>query len=68
MEKESRNIDSVLKLQIKFIKEYTHKFDGLTMTHSFRGKNKMGALVLNSFKFYFDSSLTKVTNQENLNK
>lgn len=36
------------------------QFNGYAMSHSFRGKNSFGALVLNVDTFYFDKTLSKI--------
>ena len=47
------------------------KFNGYIMNHTFRGKNALGALVLNSYRFNFNKSvdsITRVTNIEDEEK
>lgn len=45
-------------------KEYKGDFIGLSMTHKYRAKNKLGAFVLKSHTFDFDKEITKITNTD----
>lgn len=41
-------------------KSFVPEFNGFKITHKYRGKNVLGALVLNNSVFYLDTTLTKV--------
>lgn len=36
------------------------KFEGYKMSHRFRGKNALGALVINESNYYFDPEISKI--------
>ena len=48
--------------QLRKQMEFKPEFIGYKMEHSFRGKNKLGATVLNKITFLFDKDLTHVIN------
>ncbi|MBN8704175.1 MAG: hypothetical protein LCH32_01610 [Bacteroidetes bacterium] len=46
-------------------KEYVGEFNGWKMSHKYRAKNKLGAIVLGTTDFTFDKELTKIKHATN---
>ncbi len=67
-DKGKKESDSLKIVIDKKIKEYKPVFKGWVMVHKFRGKNKLGALVLNSIIYEFDKEITKIVDVTNLGK
>ena len=64
----AESIEKQLKIEKEFNEEQDRKekafkkeFTGYAMTHTFRGKNSFGAMVLSKYRFFFNKELTKVT-------
>ena len=60
--------DSLNKKVEKEKAAFKPEFKGWVMAHKFRGKNKLGALVLNSNIYEFDKEVTKIVEVTNLGK
>jgi hypothetical protein len=56
-----QNLDSIAEQSFK------PEHIGYAMSHKFRGKNALGAIMLNESGFYFDKDLTKVTDVIDIN-
>ena len=61
-------IDSIGKLRAKVLSTFKPDFKGWRLEHTFRGKNKLGALVVNKYAFYFDKGITKILDSQSLDK
>ena len=59
-------MDSVSKIIDAKAKSFKPEFKGWKMSHKFRGKNKMGAVVLNSNIYEFDKDITKIVDETKL--
>ena len=59
-------VDSIGKIRAKIESDFRPVFKGWKVEHTFRGKNKLGALVLNKYVFYFDKDFTKVIDAESI--
>lgn len=59
---ETKNkVDSLSVAMKNFRHNYKPKMTGFSMNHKMRGKNAFGANVVNEMVFFFDNSLSKVT-------
>jgi len=46
--------------------KFVPQFNGFVMTHSFRGKNALGALILNTYRFEFNKAIDSITSAVNV--
>lgn len=57
---------SDIPILLKRYKEtFKPTFIGYRMSHKFRGKNNLGALIINEYNYYFDPKIEKIIKTEN---
>ena len=58
----------LLREQEDSMKSFKPKFDGWKLRHTYRGKNAVGAVIINTTIFYFDKDISKVTKMKEENE
>lgn len=60
-----RQVDSLTKLRDKEESEFHPAFAGYTLTHTYRGKNALGATIITTDKFLLDTKFVVIGKEKN---